>query len=63
MGSAMTDFCGPVIHENAFARVSKAIAEAQRDTGVDVLEGGDVDDSEGYYIVCIFMGVGKNPGC
>lgn len=52
MGDKLTDFCGPVISEAAYARVSGFVSRAREDAGVDVVAGGQWDDSTGYYIVC-----------
>ncbi|KAK5938676.1 hypothetical protein PMZ80_008867 [Knufia obscura] len=50
MGSEVTDFCGPVISKTAFDRVCGYISQARSDDSVEVLVGGDSDDSVGYYI-------------
>ncbi|KAM0549853.1 hypothetical protein ACHAPJ_009295 [Fusarium lateritium] len=50
MGGEITDFSGPVISKSAFDRVSGYITEAKQDSSVEILEGGDFDDSVGYYI-------------
>jgi 1-pyrroline-5-carboxylate dehydrogenase len=54
MGDKLTDFCGPVINGPAFERVKKAIESARNDSKTEVLEGGECDDSVGYYIVSCF---------
>lgn len=51
MGSKITDFCGPVINEAAYERISKFLSDAKLDDEVDIIEGGECDDSVGYYIV------------
>ncbi|ETN39526.1 1-pyrroline-5-carboxylate dehydrogenase [Cyphellophora europaea CBS 101466] len=50
MGSAFTDFMGPVISRSAFNRVSQYIKEAKSDSVVNILAGGTFDDSEGFFI-------------
>ena len=50
MGSAFTDFMGPVISRSAFNRVSQYIKEAKSDSNVNILAGGTFDDSEGFFI-------------
>ncbi|OAL52231.1 1-pyrroline-5-carboxylate dehydrogenase [Pyrenochaeta sp. DS3sAY3a] len=50
MGSKITDFCGPVINRSAFQRISKYIEDAKSDTDIEILEGGQCDDSTGFYI-------------
>ncbi|KAH7024771.1 1-pyrroline-5-carboxylate dehydrogenase [Microdochium trichocladiopsis] len=51
MGDKMTDFCGPVINRQAFDRIKAILDEAKADASVSVLEGGQCDDSTGFYIV------------
>lgn len=51
MGEGITDFCGPVIHKAAFDRVSGYIKQAESDPEVEIVEGGKVDESTGWYIV------------
>jgi 1-pyrroline-5-carboxylate dehydrogenase len=50
MGSAFTDFMGPVISRSAFDRVSQYIKDAKSDPEVSLLAGGSFDDSEGFFI-------------
>jgi 1-pyrroline-5-carboxylate dehydrogenase len=50
MGSAFTDFMGPVISRSAFDRVAHYIRDAKSDSEVSVLAGGKFDDSEGWFI-------------
>lgn len=50
MGSAFTDFMGPVISRSAFDRVSKYVADAKAAPEITVLAGGICDDSVGYFI-------------
>ncbi|KAJ4252016.1 hypothetical protein NW762_011317 [Fusarium torreyae] len=55
MGDKITDFSGPVISKPAFDRVSGYITEAKQDSSVEIVEGGDFDDSVGYYIVSLSL--------
>ncbi|KAL1957364.1 hypothetical protein VTO42DRAFT_6044 [Malbranchea cinnamomea] len=50
MGPKITDFCGPVINRAAFERVTGYIKSAKSDPEIEVLEGGQYDDSQGFYI-------------
>ena len=43
-------FMGAVIDDRAFAKHKKAIARAKRSSKLDVLAGGQVDDSVGYFV-------------
>jgi 1-pyrroline-5-carboxylate dehydrogenase len=43
-------FMGAVIDERAFAKHKKAIARARRSNKLDILVGGQVDDSVGYFV-------------
>ncbi|MGZ4479390.1 MAG: L-glutamate gamma-semialdehyde dehydrogenase [Nocardioidaceae bacterium] len=44
------NFMGAVIDDRAFAKHKKAIARAKRSKTLDVLVGGQVDDSVGYFV-------------
>lgn len=44
------NFIGPVIHEAAFKKLSKAIDDANNDKGLERLTGGKYDDSKGYFV-------------
>jgi 1-pyrroline-5-carboxylate dehydrogenase len=44
------NFNGPVIHAGAFARLKGAIDEAKSDSSVEILAGGNYDDSRGYFV-------------
>jgi len=46
----MSNFMGAVIDERAFAKHKKAITRAKRSRNLDVLAGGQVDDSVGYFV-------------
>lgn len=52
MGSPtdFTNFMGAVIDDRAFVKHKGAIDRANADITVDVLAGGSVDDSEGYFV-------------
>ncbi len=43
-------FMGAVIDERAFAKHKKAIARAKRSAKLDILAGGQTDDSVGYFV-------------
>jgi len=51
MGAKLTDLCGPVLHKAAFDRIGKFIEEARADSNTETIEGGDLDDAVGWYIV------------
>ncbi|KAL2814343.1 Aldehyde/histidinol dehydrogenase [Aspergillus granulosus] len=44
------NFCGPVIHEASFNKLSKVIDEAKNDPELELLAGGTYDSSKGWYI-------------
>ena len=44
------NFVGPVIHAEAFKRLSSVIDEAKHDKDLELLVGGTYDDSEGYFV-------------
>jgi 1-pyrroline-5-carboxylate dehydrogenase len=46
----LSNFMGAVIDERAFAKHKKAITRAKRSRNLDVLAGGQVDDSVGYFV-------------
>ena len=48
--SDFENFLGAVIDENSFKTQREAIEEARSDPQSDVLVGGGVDDSEGYFV-------------
>src|SRR3954468_18986599 len=48
--SDFSNFMGAVIDDRAFAKHKKAIARAKRSAKLDVLVGGQVDDSVGYFV-------------
>src|SRR6476659_71440 len=45
-----SNFMGAVIDDRAFAKHKKAIARAKRSPKLDILTGGQVDDSVGYFV-------------
>ncbi|KAI9369066.1 Aldehyde/histidinol dehydrogenase [Aspergillus egyptiacus] len=45
-----SNFCGPVIHEASFNKLSKVIDEAKNDPELQLLAGGSYDSSNGWYI-------------
>jgi 1-pyrroline-5-carboxylate dehydrogenase len=53
MGNVATDlsaFMGAVIDDRSFAKQKKAITRAKRSSKLDVVAGGQVDDSVGYFV-------------
>ena len=46
----LSNFMGAVIDDRAFAKHKKAIARAKRSKNLEVLAGGQVDDSVGYFV-------------
>ncbi|KAE8144836.1 Aldehyde/histidinol dehydrogenase [Aspergillus avenaceus] len=48
--SDFTNFCGPVIHEASFNKLSKVIDEAKNDPELKLVAGGTYDSSKGWYI-------------
>ena len=45
-----SNFMGAVIDDRAFAKHKEAIERAKRDSTVEVVAGGQVDDSVGYFV-------------
>ena len=45
-----SNFMGAVIDDRAFAKHKKAIARAKRTNKLNVIAGGQVDDSQGYFV-------------
>lgn len=43
-------FIGPVIHQEAFNKISKAIDAANKDDRLELIAGGSYDSSKGFYI-------------
>lgn len=55
MGDATTKegfhkFCGPVIHEGSFKKLSNKIDENLKDPNLELVAGGKYDGSVGYYV-------------
>ena len=48
--SDLSNFMGAVIDERAFAKHQKAVARAHESSQLDVIAGGQLDDSEGYFV-------------
>jgi 1-pyrroline-5-carboxylate dehydrogenase len=48
--SDLSNFMGAVIDARAFDKHKKAIARARRSSKLDVIAGGEVDDSIGYFV-------------
>ena len=46
----LSNFMGAVIDDRAFAKHKKAIARAKRSQKLDIVAGGQVDDSIGYFV-------------
>jgi 1-pyrroline-5-carboxylate dehydrogenase len=46
----LSNFMGAVIDERAFAKHKRAITRAKRSSKLSVLAGGQLDDSEGYFV-------------
>ncbi|EME50105.1 hypothetical protein DOTSEDRAFT_68842 [Dothistroma septosporum NZE10] len=44
------NFIGPVIHQQSFDKLSKAIDESNNDSDLELVVGGKYDGSEGFYI-------------
>lgn len=45
-----TNFCGPVIHEASYQKLTKVIDEAKNDSELELLAGGNYDSSKGWFI-------------
>ena len=45
-----SNFMGAVIDDRAFAKHKKAITRAKRSKSLEILAGGQVDDSKGYFV-------------
>ena len=46
----LSNFMGAVIDERAFAKHKKAIERAKESPSLDILVGGEIDDSVGYFV-------------
>ena len=49
-GGDLHGFIGPVIHKHSFSKLVKIIEEAKNDPALEIIYGGDYDDSKGYFI-------------
>ncbi|CAL9731424.1 magnesium-activated aldehyde dehydrogenase, cytosolic [Monosporozyma unispora] len=49
-GGDLHGFMGPVIHEQSFNKLSKAIDEAKNDPDLEIIYGGQYDKSKGWFI-------------
>jgi 1-pyrroline-5-carboxylate dehydrogenase len=56
----VSNFMGAVIDERAFAKHAEVLSRAAADPGVEVLSGGTVDDSEGWFVRPTVL-VGEDP--
>ena len=45
-----TNFINAVIDHNSFSKITSYITDAQNDAGVEIIAGGNFDDSVGYFI-------------
>jgi 1-pyrroline-5-carboxylate dehydrogenase len=46
----LSNFIGPVIHEASFKKLSKVIEDAKDDDNLELIVGGYVDNSKGFYV-------------
>lgn len=46
----LSNFIGPVIHEASFQKLSKVIEDAKNDDDLELVLGGTVDDSQGFFV-------------
>ncbi|KAF7513377.1 hypothetical protein GJ744_009798 [Endocarpon pusillum] len=46
----LSNFIGPVIHEASFKKLSKVIEDAKYDDDLELVLGGTVDDSQGFFV-------------
>ncbi len=44
------NFIGPVIHEASFNKLSKVVEDAKNDDGLELVLGGTVDNSKGFFV-------------
>ncbi|SCU86954.1 LAMI_0D04192g1_1 [Lachancea mirantina] len=49
-GGDLHGFFGPVIHEQSFDKLAKVIEDAKADSELEILYGGEVDKSSGWFI-------------
>ncbi|KAH3899171.1 1-pyrroline-5-carboxylate dehydrogenase SCDLUD_004600 [Saccharomycodes ludwigii] len=46
----LNGFMGPVIHEQSFNKLSKVIEDAKKDNNLEIVYGGHVDKSKGWFV-------------
>lgn len=49
-GNGLNDFMGPVIHQQSFDKLSKVIDDAKADAELEILSGGEYDQSKGFFV-------------
>lgn len=49
-GNELHDFMGPVIHQQSFDKLSKVIDDAKSDPELEILSGGEYDQSTGFFV-------------
>ncbi|KAI5968821.1 PUT2 [Candida theae] len=48
--NSLNAFMGPVIHEQSFQKLAKAIDDAKSDPELEIVAGGSYDSSKGFYV-------------
>ncbi|KAI5969011.1 PUT2 [Candida margitis] len=48
--NSLNAFMGPVIHEQSFKKLAKAIDDAKSDPELEIITGGSYDSSKGFYV-------------
>ncbi|KAI3404125.1 PUT2 [Candida oxycetoniae] len=48
--TTLNSFMGPVIHEQSFNKLAKAIDDAKQDPELEIVSGGSYDSSKGFYV-------------
>ena len=48
--NSLNAFMGPVIHEQSFQKLAKAIDDAKSDPELEIVTGGSYDSSKGFYV-------------
>ncbi|CAD1809458.1 1-pyrroline-5-carboxylate dehydrogenase [Candida parapsilosis] len=48
--NSLNAFMGPVIHEQSFQKLAKAIDDAKSDPELEIITGGSYDSSKGFYV-------------
>jgi 1-pyrroline-5-carboxylate dehydrogenase len=46
----LSNFIGPVIHEASFKKLTKVIEDAKNDDGLELVVGGNVEGSKGFFV-------------